>query len=139
MRSIMLVCAAAWIFPLGALADDKPVLANDLRDNVRVRLLAARLSETRGRYLLAKCETIEKDPKSVVINFPAHSLTTHEQTLKAIILSCVDLEKQDQDGWSRAEAEAIFSVPQDLGKQPPGKHSLLESCFLLSLRLPEGD
>lgn len=137
MRSIMFVCVAALIMPTsGALADDKPVLTRDLTGNVRVRLVAACLSETRGRYLIARFETIEKEPQTVGLRFPAHSFSTHEQTLRAVILACVDLRKPDQDGWSPAKPEAIFSVPADLGKQSAGGYGLLEKCFLLSLRMP---
>src|SRR5262245_21639362 len=71
-------------------ARPKPVLVRDLTDNVRVRLVGARYRETRGQNLIAKFETLEKEPAIRVLTFPAHSFTTHEQTLRAIITGCVD-------------------------------------------------
>ena len=138
MRWIPFVCAAAILYlSLAARAEDKPSLVRELKDNVRVRLVAARVSETRGRYLIAKVETTEMEPKVLQIYFPAHSFTTHEQTLRAVIQSCCGgLEKPDKDGWFPATAEAIFSVPKEGAK--PGAYSRLEKCFLVSLHLRKG-
>lgn len=132
LLTVALLCLAVGGDSLG-----EPVIARNLDDNVRARLVAARLSETRGRYLIALCETNAKEPESIVVNFPAHSLTPHEQTLRAVIRSCVDWKKRDESGWSPARAKAIFSLPR--GGPRPNGYSDLDECFLISLQLPSRD
>ena len=137
MHWITMLCAAVALgFSPRAHAEEKPVRAHDLKDNVRVRLVAARTSETRGQNLIAKVETREEEPKTILIRFPAHGFTAHEQTLWAVIQSCVEWDKQDENGWSRVEAEAIFSMPKDGAKRETKPYSDLEKCYLVSLRLP---
>jgi hypothetical protein len=136
MRYIACLAMGLVLLVIGPVrADDKPVLVRDLKENVRAVLVGARHSKTRGRYLIVRLKTVEKEPKVIHVAFPAHSFTTHEQTLRAAVLACVDLTNRDADGWSPAEAEAIFSVPRDDAKGPPGRYSRLERCCLLSLRL----
>lgn len=132
--SMARVAAAEEETPERPQAEHKPVLANELKDNVRVRLVAARISDRRGQNLIAKFQTNEKEPTTLVIHFPAHSFTTHEQTLRAVIRACVDWDNSDDGGWAPAVVEADFSLPKD-GRQP-GAYSPLEKCCLVSLRLP---
>jgi hypothetical protein len=116
-------------------APNKPVLAKDQKDNVRVRLVGVRRSDRRGRNLEAKFQTLEKEPETLFIHFPAHSFTTHEQTLSALIRGCVAWDKPAEDGWAPAVVEADFSIPQ--GRSQPTTYSPLEKAFLVELRLPQ--
>ncbi len=118
-------------------AREKPILVRDLESNVRVRLVGARHSERRGRNLVAKFETLEKEPTVRVIDFPAHTFTTHEQTLRAVITGCVDMHDSDPDenGWHPAKADAFFSIPKEDAPREAGRYSQLDKCFLVSLKL----
>src|SRR3954468_6575332 len=67
------------------------VLTKDIVKDRRVKLLSARISETRGRYLVASFEVLNAPKAEVIgIQFPAHSHTTHETTLINLIRASVD-------------------------------------------------
>jgi hypothetical protein len=126
------------IWSAATLMADEPVRINDLSGNVRARLIGAKRSQGRGANLIAKLETIDKERRPIQIVFPAHSFTTHEATLKAVIESCSDWGKApDHSDWSRVKSEVIFSVP------PKGAHfsggglgeKSLDHCYLVSLKL----
>ena len=91
------------------------VLAKKTAANVRVKLVAARISETRGQNLEAKFAIVDaKGTTEIVVRFPGHSYTTHEATLMAVIRFCVDWTRpKDHHAWHKATVGAEFSVPKD--------------------------
>lgn len=119
------------------LSPEKPILVRDLASNVRVRLVAARVSERRGGNLMAKFETVGKEPSTRVVTFPAHSFTTHEQTLRAVIVSCTKMADglPDEDGWHPAKIEAFFSMPKEDAPRDSGRYSQFDRCFLVGIEL----
>jgi len=116
----------------------EPVRVNDLSGNVKARLIGAKRSQGRGAWLIARFETIDKERREIKVAFPAHSFTTHEATLKALILSCTDWgDAPDYSQWGRIRGEVIFSIPEK-GAGPRGGGQGLKSldhCYLVSLRL----
>lgn len=135
-RTTAYTVIAALVVPLAdpATAHD-PVLVGDLKENVRARLVSARISETRGQYLIAKLETVGDVPQPLLLVFPAHSLTTHEQTLSSIIKSCVRDIGVRRNEWHPARAEVIFSVPDLDAQRDLDNAACLERCALISIDL----
>jgi hypothetical protein len=139
MKPIPMLAALSLLICLaGTPMADEPVRVNDLSGNVKARLIGAKRSQGRGAWLIAKLQTIEKERREIHIVFPAHSFTTHEATLKAIVQSCSDWgDALDHSQWSRVKSEVIFSVP------PKGAHfsggglgeKSLDHCYLVSLKL----
>jgi hypothetical protein len=140
MKALLTLAALAWWGSLSVAAGtDEPVRVNDLGGNVQARLVGAKRSAGRGAWLIAKFETLDKERREIEIVFPAHSFTTHEATLKAIILSCSDWgDAPDHSKWGRVRGEVIFSVP------PKGAHfsggggtgaKTLDHCYLVSLKV----
>lgn len=134
-----------WIFVSALLADlmllgppvgaDEPLLAGDLNDNVRARLVSARTSESRGQYLVAVFRTVkEKEPRTIVVRFPAHSFTPHEQTLRAVIESCCP-RRGERHAERPAVVEATFSIPDAAAWRKLGQAEGLRRCVLLNIRL----
>ena len=123
-----LVVAIMVLWPSAAMPDD-PVRVDDL-NNIRVRFIAAKKSESRGQNLIAKFETQDKDRKEFVIVFPSHSFTTHESTLMSIVGTCSGREV-DNSGWTKAKSgvEAVYSIPVGGVKD----YSMLEQCYLVTL------
>lgn len=117
---------------LGAAAAEsqEPVRVNDLKDNVRARLVGAKQSEARGRWVIARFETLDATRKEVRIVFPAHSFTTHERTLLTLIEGSVD-----ERGQVKAGIEVVFSIPANGAS--PVQDTSLERCYLHSLKLGE--
>lgn len=137
-----LFAAAVASVALGAKAPvpADPVRVLDLKDNVQVRLVAAKQSAGRGGGLFAKFETLDQARKEIVVSFPSHSFTTHELTLMKIIEGCIGWSTADVvvdgSGWVKVKGgvEAVFSVPKDIG----GKFLLskdYEQCHLRSLKI----
>ena len=57
--------------------------------------------------LIAKFETLDKERREITIDFPAHSFTTYERTLQAIIESSSDWGVEpDYFKLSRVRGEA---------------------------------
>jgi hypothetical protein len=104
---------------------------------VRVRLAAAKIGEKRGQNLVVQPLTLDRDAKTLVFEFPAHSHTPHETTLMSVVRACVDLNK-DPHEWHLARGEAIFSVPRT-GEREPGQSSVWDRCAILSLTWPKGE
>jgi hypothetical protein len=90
----------------------EPILTKDITDNVRVRLVAAKISETRGQNLMVQFVTLDDRKKEIVVTFPGHSHTTHETTLMNAARSCVEWTDQQRD-WQQAKLDAVFSIPKD--------------------------
>jgi hypothetical protein len=115
---------------------DEPVRVNDLSRNVKARLVGAKRSQGRAAHLIARFETIDKERREIHIVFPAHSFTTHEATLKAIIVSCSDWgDAADHSEWGRVRGEVIFSIPEK-GAHFSGGQGVksLDHCYLVSLK-----
>jgi uncharacterized protein YaiE (UPF0345 family) len=123
----------------GVAVPDEPVRVNDLKDNVRARLIGAKRSQGRAAFLIAKLETQDEARKEVQIIFPAHSFTTHERTLMQVIEGCVDEREPGEGGWHKARAgvEAVFSVPEKGASFQGGGMGAnsLDPCYLFSLKL----
>ena len=125
-----------------ALADDKPkadkaapTLVHELKDNVRMRLVGVRFSQARAHNLIVKFETLDKAPAARVLHFPPGSLTVNEETLRTVVMSCVDLDgRADAEGWFAPHTKAIFSVPKE-DPRDRGEYHPFEKCFLVSLKL----
>ena len=99
--------------------------AADLKDNVEVRLVAARNSRERTHHVVAKFETTDKDRREIEVEFPSGDYTTHDRTLMSVLCHCMGWERPvAHNAWEDAKVKAIFSVPRD------GKG--LEKCFLIS-------
>jgi hypothetical protein len=130
------VVVAVVLWPTAAAPAD-PVRVNDLKDNVQVRLVAAKVSEGRGQELMAKFETLDEARKEILVGFPAHSFTTHEQTLMSIIWGCIDHPAPRVAGWRKVKdgVEAIFSVPKDGIHGYGARGETYERCYLVSLKL----
>jgi hypothetical protein len=124
----------ALVLATSAYGQEKEILAKDLTENFQVKLLAAKISETRGQYLIAKF--LETSPKSgrgreFVVAFPAHSFTPHEQTIIAVIKSCVAWDSsKDPYEFHEATGEVIFSIPKDIDGRPLE----FKRWFLISIR-----
>jgi hypothetical protein len=110
-----------------------PILVRDLADNVRARLTGVKSSERRGRALMARFETLGKDPKQRIVTFPNHSFTTHEATLRAVIMSGVDLDRVGDDGWHPVRLQVIASLPPENAPHRPGRYSQLDTIFLYAV------
>jgi hypothetical protein len=110
-------------------------LVHELKDNVPMRLAGARFSEARAHNLIVKFETLGKEPVARILEFPPGNFTVHEQTLRTVVMSCVDVKSPaGAGGWHAAHTEAIFS----LSKEEPGgawRYRQFEQCYLVSLRL----
>jgi uncharacterized protein YaiE (UPF0345 family) len=133
------VAFLALVLAPSAARPDEPVRVNDLKDNVRARLIGAKRSQGRAALLIAKFETQDEARKEVQIVFPAHSFTTHERTLRQVIEGCLDEREPGEGGWHkvRAGVEAVFSVPEKGASfQGGGKGAKsLDHCYLFSLKL----
>lgn len=120
-------------------AADEPVRVNNLSGNVKARLIAAKRSQGRAALLIARFEPLDGG-KEIQVVFPAHSFTTHEATLKAVIVSFSDWgDSPDHSNWSKVRGEAIFSLPAK-GANFSGGSGMksLDHCYLVSLKLPAG-
>jgi hypothetical protein len=119
-------------------AEDKRVLAKDITDNRKVRLIAAQISTTRGQNLMAKfVDSDSKTNQEFIVRFPSHSHTTHEVTLMRIVESCVDWSApKDRYEWHDATCEVTFSVPKDAGGYH-GESEHYDRWFLLSIKIPQ--
>lgn len=138
MKPTLLFAALSWLVSWsGVSLADEPVRVNDLRDNVKARLVGVKIGQGRAALLIAKFETIDESKREIEIVFPAHSFTTHEATLKAIIMSSSDWGgAADSTNWGRVKGEVIFSMPKK------GAHFIstggaksLDHCYLVSLNL----
>jgi len=139
MKPTLLFAALSLLAPsLGMSLADEPVRVNEISGNVKARLTAAKRSQGRAAHLIARFETLDEARREVTIVFPAHSFTTHEATLKAIILSCSDWgNAADDSNWGRVKGEVIFSIPAKgahFSAGGPGVKSL-DHCYLVSLKL----
>jgi hypothetical protein len=116
--------------PAATMAD--PVEAGAVKGNVEVQLVAARTSDRRGQELIAKFETRDKARAEVLVRFPAHSFTTHENTLMRLIAGCVERDP-GAGGWRpvKGGVAAVFSVPAGGAND----RDTLERCFLVSLEV----
>jgi hypothetical protein len=120
-------------------AEEKRVLTKDITDNRKVQLVAAQISIRRGQNLMAKFVDLgSKTNQEFVVEFPAHSHTTHESTLMRIIMSCVDWEipKDNPYTWHAATCEVTFSVPKEAGGYGADSGHY-DRWFLLSIKIRE--
>jgi hypothetical protein len=119
-----------------AAAPADPVRTGELQGNVKVRLVAARTSEARTQHLIAKFETRDKDRTEILVQFPAHSFTTHETTLMHLITVGVK-RSPEAGGWqpAKGQVEAVFSVPASWAGARGNGNDSLERCFLVSLEV----
>lgn len=90
------------------------VTLRDLDDNIRVRLVAAKISKTRGQYLIIELARISGAGETgrIVVSFKSRSNTPHVATLRAIVNTCVNWnEPQNRNEWHQATKRAVFSIP----------------------------
>jgi hypothetical protein len=134
----MLATLSLLIWSAGTSIAEEAVRVSDLSSNVKARLIGAKRSPGRGAWLIAKFQAIDKERREIEIVFPAHSLTTHEATLKALIESCSDWgDAPDYSEWGRVRGEVIFSVPEKGAHFAGGGPGVkpLDHCYLVSLKL----
>ena len=96
--------------------DTRRVTLNDLSDNIRVRLVAAKISKTRGQYLEIELVQLSGAGETgrIFVKFRSHSHTPHVATLRAIVRSCVNWnDPQSKYEWHQATTKAVFSIPKD--------------------------
>ena len=121
-----------------AIEAHEPVKANGLSDNVRARFIGARRSVSKAANLVAKFQAVDKPNLQIVVVFPAHSFTTHEATLVALVESCSDWgDAPDYSQWSSVRTEMIFSLPEkgiNYGGIGTGDSSL-DHCYLESMKI----
>jgi len=116
MRGIDLVfLMLATVALAGAQEESARVLTDKIRDNHRVRLTAARVSQARGQNLEARFVDVKApDAEPTWIRFPAHSFTPHETTLMNIVRSSVNWDEPESPyEWHKATLHAVFSIPED--------------------------
>jgi hypothetical protein len=130
MRNMALSFVASILICSPTLADpekEQVLTEKDTTDNIEVRLVAAKIDNTRGQFLHAKFVPLKGEKKELEVRFPGHSLTTHETTIMNIIYSVTGVREfhrkpQTQnikDGgadkeWCEASLGVVFSVPKDL-------------------------
>lgn len=118
--------------------DTRRVTLHDLSDNIRVRLVAAKISKTRGQYLEIDLVRLSGAGETgrIVVNFQSHSNTPHVATLRAIVNSCVTWnEPQNTHEWHQARKRAVFSIPKDT----QGSLTDFEKWWLVSLQCTQDD
>src|SRR5437899_2389524 len=112
MRNMTLSFVATVLICYQASADPEKgqvLIGKDTADNIEVRLIAARVDETRGQFLHAKFVPGKGEQKEFEIRFPGHSLTTHETTLMNVIYSCTAPRREIGKDWKEASLGAVFS------------------------------
>jgi hypothetical protein len=114
IRTSTLTVAMVSLYIAAVSVADELVLVNDVvKTSVRSKLIAARISETRGRYLIAQFRSMDDEKREIIMKFPAHGLTTHEQTMRAVIKSCTKMDGEpDKHDWHLADMEAEFYLPR---------------------------
>lgn len=118
--------------------DTRRVTVHDPSDNIRVRLVAAKISKSRGQYLQILVVRLDGagETERLGFRFPAHSHTPHVATLAAIVKSCVKWdEPQDRHEWHQATNRAVFFVSKD-ARQP---FADFEKWTLVSLQCSQDD
>ena len=118
--------------------DTRRVTLKDLSDNIRLRLVAAKISRTRGQYLMIELARISGvgETERIGVHFPSHSHTPHVATLRAIVNSCVKWNKpKDRHEWHQATKRAVFSAPND----SEWDLTDFEKWWLVSLQCPQDD
>jgi hypothetical protein len=124
-----------------------PVRPEDLKDNVKARLVGSKTSEDRDQHPIVKFETLGEDRKEILLHFPPGpgANTTHARTLLAIIGGCMG-ERVEGTTWTKVKdgVEAIFSLPKDRSiLLPKDGHPGLtveqyyDRCYLVSLKIGE--
>jgi len=114
-------------------------LAGRLPDNITVRLVAAATSPQRGQNRLARFVSVDSKGASreLVVQFPAHSHTTHEATLIQLIDACIQWSPQSGQStepiWSPARCDLTFSVPRNAGESTAARFN---AWYLTRLSLP---
>src|SRR5262245_38333700 len=89
---------------------DEPLTERDLPDNVKVRLVAARRSESRTVHLIAKFVTMDKEKREILVAFHTRVATPHERTLMNLVEAGVGgCGPGAGPDWRPAEVEAVFS------------------------------
>src|SRR5262249_328499 len=120
------VCPGSW-----AAEPAKPI---NTADNVKVRLVAARNSQERTHHLVLKCETLDKDRREIMVEFPTGDYTPPDLTLIAVLCTAMGWERSvSHSRWEEPKMEAIFSVPKD----GVGTSGNLANCYLISLKPKE--
>ena len=118
--------------------DTHRVTVHDLSDNIRVRLVAAKISKTRGQYLeidLVRLGGADETGR-LVVRFPSHSHTPHVATLRAIVRSCVNWnEPRNAHESHQAATKVVFSIPKDT----QWDHTDFEKWWLVSLQCTQDD
>jgi hypothetical protein len=140
LRLLILVPVAIWVVSTAQAHEQIP--AGRINGNMKARLIASRVSETRGQYLIALFKPLEKsDGEEIEVSFPAHSLTAHETTIHVLVVSCTASGQPLTDRpkppfparpWRASTIDAVFSLPKDRMKYRG--YDWLENCFLVSLK-----
>ena len=140
------VLALVALWPTAAAPQDPatPVRPEDLKDNVKVRLVAREHRDDRGQTVVYKLETLGEDRKVVWFEFrPGGASTPHTRTLSAVMNGCLgpDKEVDNKEGLIRIKVkdgvEAIFSLPKDGIHAYGARDEVYERCYLVSLKIGE--
>jgi hypothetical protein len=131
--SVLGIAVAAIFFASPSGAGDsqgRVFTGKDTANNIEVRLIGAKISESRALNLMAKFALLKGEPKEFIVSFPAHSHTTHETTLMNIVRSCTPGPGSGQNwhDWKEATLEAVFSVPKD-------RRDEFSHWYLISIRV----
>jgi hypothetical protein len=126
--TLSLITSVLSSFPVSADPEKGHVLtAKVTPDNMEVRLIAAKIDNTRGGFLHAKFVPLKGEGKEIEVRFPGHTFTTHETTIMQIIYSGTGVREfhrkphtrnikdagKDTE-WSEASINVVFSIPKDL-------------------------
>jgi hypothetical protein len=137
-RALQLASRHAWSFgtlpgaqPKQPAQDDPPRNVETVPGHVTARLVAARNSLERTHQLVVKFETLDKEPREIVLEFPSGDYTPHQRTLMAVVCACMGWEHPvSHTKWEEAKVKALFAIPKDVVAEP-GRG--VDNCFLLSL------
>ncbi|OAI49937.1 hypothetical protein AYO44_18160 [Planctomycetaceae bacterium SCGC AG-212-F19] len=132
MRSLIwLLALGLTVTPASLVAAAEPVLAKDLTDNVRVRVVAARIGETRGQNLMVRLVRVDDPQNEAVVTFPSHSHTPHELTLMNFVRFATAWDRdKDAHEWQPMTADVVLSVPKDA----TGRVTDYSRWFLVSIK-----
>jgi hypothetical protein len=130
--ALSVIASVLGCLPVSTAAEQGQVLTGkDTADNIEIRLVAAKVSETRGQNLLATFVPLKGEQKEVTVKFPAHSHTTHETTLINIIYSSTAPDRDLSRDLKAASLEVVFSVPKDFLEHPND----LSRWYLVSVKV----
>jgi hypothetical protein len=85
---VAIFCIAACLASVG-LAAEGPTPINKITGNVKAQLIAAKTSETRSQFLIARFKTVDEPAgREIEVHFRGGS-ATHDATLHNLVSSCV--------------------------------------------------